>query len=60
MAIASIRQALQIDPWAADLHRALAGYLYAVGDKEGMEREASEVGKISRNPHVEIRVFQSR
>ncbi len=60
MAVASIRAALKVDPWAADLHRALAGYLYSLDDKAGAEKEAGKVAEITRNPHVELRVFQTR
>ena len=58
LAIEAIKEGLKKDPLAADLHRALAGYLYEVGDKEGAQREAGAVAQISRNKDVAIRVFQ--
>lgn len=58
LAIDAIREALRHDPQAADLHRALAGYLYEIGDKVAAEHEGAEVVRISRNPQVNIRVFQ--
>lgn len=46
-AISAIERALRDDPWAPDLHRNLAGFLYEAGDHAGAARELAILNRIS-------------
>ena len=57
MAEVAIKEALSRDYWSADLHRALAGYLYMQNKIDEAKQEAEIVVKISHEKGVQIRVF---